>query len=293
MALRQDKFTVVGLGELLWDLLPEGKQVGGAPANFVYHVTGLGAQGRIVSSIGQDDLGQEMLTRLKEKQIDTSYVHQDPDHETGTVSIVLDKAGKPDYVIHEDMAWDFIPYGIALDHLAAEADAVCFGTLGQRSAVSRDTIQRFLQATKPTCFHVFDINLRQSFYTPELILVLLKHADILKLNDEELPVLAYMLKIPGHQSDVLGVLQQTYQLKMIVLTKGAEGSVLYTPDCVSTCQAPADLKIVDTVGAGDAFTAAVTMGVLKGQDLDTIHKSANQLAAYVCTQQGAMPSIPR
>ena len=123
--------------------------------------------------------------------------------------------------------------------------------------------------------------------------MLLKHADILKLNHEELPVLAYMLKIPGHQSDVLNVLQQTYHLKMIVLTKGAEGSVLYTPNCVSTCQAPADLEIVDTVGAGDAFTAAVTVGVLKGQDLDTIHKSANQLAAYVCTQQGAMPSISR
>jgi fructokinase len=288
----KDRFTIVGLGEILWDMLPAGKQLGGAPANFAYHAQALGARGAVASCIGQDDLGAEVLQQLRAVDLDTQFVAIDPDHATGTVSVKLDLDGKPDYIIHEQVAWDFIPFGPALEALAGRAHAVCFGSLCQRAPVSRETIQRFLAATDPACIRVFDINLRQAFYSPDIIRDMLELCQVLKLNDEELPTVATMLQMEGDEQDLLSQLQQCYDLQIIVLTKGAAGSVLLSADQVSYQHTEEKLEIADTVGAGDAFTAVVCVGLLQERDLDTINRAANKLSAFVCTQHGAMPSVP-
>jgi len=289
----KNRFTIVGLGEILWDMLPAGKQLGGAPANFAYHAQALGAKGTVASCIGQDTLGEEVLQQLRDVNLDTQYISIDPDHPTGTVSVELDSDGKPDYIIHEQVAWDFIPFGPALEALAGQAHAVCFGSLCQRASASRQTIQRFLAATDPACIRVFDINLRQAFYSPDIIRDMLDVCQVLKLNDEELPVLAQMLHVEGDERSLLSELQRRYDLQMIALTKGAAGSVLFSADQVSYQRTEEKLEIADTVGAGDAFTAAVCLGLLQERDLDTINRAANKLAAFVCTQHGAMPSVPR
>lgn len=292
MSKDQDKFTIVGLGEILWDLLPEGKQLGGAPANFAYHAQALGARGVPVSCVGDDDLGREILDRLGDVNLETGHIAIDRDHSTGTVSVELDTQGKPTYIIHEGVAWDFIPYDAALDDLAGQADAVCFGSLCQRSPVSRATVQRFLEATKPDCLRIYDINLRQHYYSPDIVDSMLGLSNVLKLNDEELPIVAQLLDLDGDENRILLELRQRYDLDLIVLTRGAEGSTLVTTDRVSSHKTIEPLTIADTVGAGDSFTAAVAMGLLAGRDLDHINRTANHLAAYVCTQKGAMPPVP-
>lgn len=288
-----DGHTIVGLGEILWDMLPAGKQLGGAPANFAYHAQTLGGQGSVASCLGQDDLGQEVLQQLRHVNLDTQYIAVDPDHPTGTVSVELDSDGKPEYVIHEQVAWDFIPFGPELAALAGRAQAVCFGSLCQRAPVSRHTIQRFLVATETNCIRVFDINLRQVFYSLDVIRDMLDLCQVLKLNDEELPIVAQMLGLEGEELGLLSQLRQRYDLQVIVLTKGAAGSVLLSADQVSHQRTEGKLEIADTVGAGDAFTAAVCVGLLQKRDLDTINRAANRLAAYVCTQHGAMPPLPQ
>ncbi|MBN1912111.1 MAG: carbohydrate kinase [Pirellulales bacterium] len=282
---------VVGLGEILWDLLPEGRQLGGAPANFAYHAAALGTEGVVVSCVGQDELGREILARLDAMGLGHDHVVVDPRHATGTVSVELDAQGKADYVIHQPVAWDFLPESAALDALAARADAVCFGSLAQRSEVTRATIRRFLAATPPSCLRIFDINLRQDFYDRDTIARSLASANVLKLNDEELPVLAEMFALSGDETELLDELIARFSLRVVALTKGAQGSVLVADGRRSVLPG-AEVAIVDTVGAGDAFTAALALGLLRQWDLDAIHRRAGQVAAFVCTQQGATPTLP-
>lgn len=290
---REDgKFVLVGLGEILWDMLPEGKQLGGAPANFAYHAQSLGGKGYVVSCVGNDELGGEILSVVEDIGLDKQHIAVDEKHPTGTVTIELDNEGKPNYVIHENVAWDFIPSNWSLMKLATEIDCVCFGSLCQRSEVSRETVRSFLGATKEKCLRIFDINLRQKFYSKEIVESMLGISNVLKLNNEELPVVSEILGIEGDQTKVLSELVARYGLRLIALTKGAEGSRLYTVEEDSHCEGIAPATIADTVGAGDSFTAAIAMGLLRGDGLEEINNFANRLASFVCTQNGATPRLP-
>jgi len=291
MDKRNGRFTLVGLGELLWDQLPAGRQLGGAPANFAYHAQALGEEGKVVSCIGTDDLGHEAIDLLQQLDVDSSYVAADDTHPTGTVTVQLHTDGTPCYTIHEGVAWDYLGWFDELADLAASCDAVCFGTLAQRNATARQSIRRFLTSTRRECLRVFDINLRQSYFDASCIRESLELANVLKINDEELPVTAEFLGVSAHESEFLTEVMGRYGLHLIALTKGASGSRLFTSDYDGE-QQPGPVEVVDTVGAGDSFTAAMTVGLLRGFDLDRIHRTANQLASYVCTQAGAMPVLP-
>jgi fructokinase len=285
------KPCAVGLGEVLWDLLPSGRQFGGAPANFAYHASVLGAEAHVVSAVGDDPLGREILERLDALDIRRTHVAVDRQHPTGTVSVELDAHGKPTYVIHEGVAWDFIPATPALFALAQQASVICFGSLAQRSPASRDTIQGILHASVGHCLRVFDINLRQHYYSAGVVTAGLAAADGLKLNDEGLPIVADLTGLHGDESSLLRALQERYRLRLIALTKGAHGSVLCGPEEYSV-HPGVPTTIVDTVGAGDAFTAAVALGLLAGRCLGDINEHANRLASYVCSQPGATPPVP-
>jgi fructokinase len=285
-------YTLVGLGEILWDLLPEGKQMGGAPANFAYHAQALGGNGVVVSCIGDDDLGKEITEILTNLGLEQRYIAVDKDHPTGTVTVELDDKGVPNFTIHTDVAWDFIPSSPDLLELASKADAVCFGSLCQRSDVSRQTVRDFLQATRPECLRVFDINIRQHYYSKDIVQNMLEISNILKLNDDELPIVAELLGIEGSETEILSSLVDKFELQLVVLTKGDKGSRLYSKDNDSEHPGITPEKIADTVGAGDAFTAAVAFGVLLGKDLDEINEHANKVASFVCSQNGATPNVP-
>lgn len=295
---RATRPVVVGLGEVLWDILPAGKQLGGAPANFAYHARAQGATGVVVSRVGDDALGREILARLDALGLDLRHVSVDARHPTGTVNVRLDAGGVPQYVIHESAAWDYLATGGALRELAGATDAVCFGTLAQRSAVSRGAVRDFLRATGPDCLRVFDINLRQSYYDRTVVHESLLLSDVLKLNEDEVHVLADRLELVGAREvgDVDGVvaaLLDRYPLRLVALTRGGAGSLLCARDGRrSDHQGFPVANVADTVGAGDAFTAAMVMGLLRGDDLDRINAHANRLAAYVCSQHGATPAIP-
>jgi len=283
--------TLIGLGEVLWDLLPKGKQFGGAPANFAYHAKVLGTDAHVVSAVGDDELGREILARLDRLGLGRELVAVDAGHCTGTVSVELDEHGKPDFTIHEDVAWDFIPEMPGLADLAARASAVCFGSLAQRAEVSRATIRRFLDATGDDCLRLFDINLRQHFYDASVVGASLEHADVLKLNDDELPVVAELLSLPADEEPFLDAVLREYELTLVALTKGPGGSVLRSGDRTSVVPGTR-VEVADTVGAGDSFAAAVAVGLLAGVDLDRINRRASELAAYVCTRPGATPEVP-
>ncbi|WP_372932379.1 carbohydrate kinase family protein [Mariniphaga sediminis] len=287
----QRSFKVAGIGELLWDLLPQGKQLGGAPFNFAFHAFQSGCQPYVVSAIGSDMPGEEIISRFDEFGLDKSYVQQITDCPTGTVTVSLGKNGIPSYIIHEGVAWDYIHWNTSLELLAKTLDAVCFGSLAQRNQISGDTIINFLKATKQDCLRVFDINLRQSFYTHEIIKRSLDLSSILKLNDDELPVLANLFGINGSVDEQLDILLKQFNLKLIALTKGEKGSILFTQNEKSVLEAPA-VKVVDTVGAGDSFTAILIAGLLQNAELHKIHHTAIQAAAFVCTQNGATPKLP-
>lgn len=287
----ENSFTLAGLGEILWDILPAGKQLGGAPANFAYHAQALGAKGVVVSCVGDDELGKEILSRLGGLGLDCRFIAVDKAHPTGTVTVKLDENGKADFTIHENVAWDFIPLDAGLLELAAQTDAVCFGSLCQRWEVSRNTVRRFLQATKPDCIRVLDINIRQSYYNKDIVHTMLQVSDVLKLNDEELPVVAELLDMTGSETNIFSQLTERYSLRLIALTRGASGSRLYAQGEDSNHPGfPA--QVADTVGAGDSFTAAMTLGLLQGKELDRINEDANRVASYVCTQSGATPKLP-
>ncbi|RKY11865.1 MAG: carbohydrate kinase [Planctomycetota bacterium] len=288
----EQTFTIVGLGEILWDMLPAGKRLGGAPANFAYHAQALGAKGVVVSCIGDDDLGKEILSQLGSLGLDCEYIAVNKAHRTGAVTVKLDEKGVPDFTIHENVAWDFIPLESRLLELATRADAVCFGSLCQRRDVSRDTVRRFLKETKPDCLRIFDINIRQSYYSKDIVNTMLKTSNVLKLNEDELSLVAELLDIEGTETEILAELLARYELRLVVLTKGAEGSRLYGKGGDSVCEGIPPEKIADTVGAGDAFTAAVSVGLLRGKSLDEINAHANRLAGFVCSQVGATPKLP-
>jgi len=285
------KPVIVGLGEILWDLFPDGKQLGGAPANFAWHAQCLGAAGAVVSAVGDDELGREILTRLGAMHLDRSHVAVDAGRPTGTVTVALDAGGKPHYTINEQVAWDYIPAADGVLALARRADAVCFGSLAQRANISRQTIRAFLAAVRPGCIRLFDINLRKPFIDRKTIVESLGLTDVLKLSDDELPVLAELLNLPGSETEFLAATIDRFGLDMVILTKGGHGGRLRTPraDC---SRAGIQTVVADTVGAGDSFNAAVVMGLLAGHDIERINDYANRLAAFVCSQKGATPRPP-
>jgi fructokinase len=281
----------VGIGEVLWDLLPTGRQLGGAPTNFAYHAQALGLRGRVVSAVGTDTPGQDILGRLDALGLDRSLVHQDAEHPTGTVDVTLDGEGLPSYVIHADVAWDFIPQTSQLLEQARDVTVVCYGTLAQRSPVSRATIQAFIQNTPADALRIFDVNLRQNYYSAETLRALLSLSNVVKLNEGELPIVTELLGIQERGVEALQCLVSRFKLRLAALTRGAQGSVLVTPAQVSE-HPGLKATIVDTVGAGDAFTAAVAVGFLARHGLDEINDAANHLAAYICSQNGATPTVP-
>jgi fructokinase len=281
--------TVIGIGEVLWDVLPDGKKVGGAPANFAYHASQFGCDGIAVSAIGNDALGDEIVERFNEKHV--HYELQRNQYPTGTVQVTLDAAGIPQYEICENVAWDNIAFTPELAAIAAKTDCVCFGSLAQRSAVSYDTISHFLDSMPATAIKVFDINLRQSFYTPEVLEASMRRCNILKINDDELEVLTEMFGLTGSVEDRSRALMAKYNLQSLILTCGAVGSYVFTADEVSY-QATPKVQVVDTVGAGDSFTGSFCGSLLAGVPVRQAHQRAVNVAAYVCTQAGAMPTLP-
>jgi fructokinase len=282
------QFKVAGIGELLWDLLPDGKQLGGAPCNFAYHAYQAGCQPYVISALGTDVSGIEILERFNELGLDKSFVQQTPDFPTGTVTVSLDNNGIPGYIIHENVAWDNIVWNGSLEKLAKSVNAVCFGSLAQRNPVSKQTIMKFLEATRTDCLRVFDINLRQSFYSERIVVQSLNLTNILKLNEDELPIVARLLRLKGNDDELLKQLMKKFNLKMVALTKGEKGSLLKTENEQSYMEVP-KVKIADTVGAGDSFTAVIVSGLLQNHKLKEIHETATRVAAFVCTQNGAMP----
>jgi len=282
------QFKVVGIGELLWDMLPQGKQIGGAPCNFAYHAFQAGCRPFVISALGADASGDEILAKFDEFGLDKSFVQRTANLPTGTVTVSLDMNGIPTYIIHENVAWDNIVWNNPLETLAKNVDAVCFGSLAQRNTVSQQTILSFLNATKTDCLRVFDINLRQTFYNNETILKSLELANILKLNDDELPVVAELIGLLGNDNELLSQLMNRFNLKLIALTKGAKGSLLQTENDQSFMEVT-KVQIADNVGAGDSFTAVLVAGLLQNHELKRIHETATQVAAFVCTQDGAMP----
>lgn len=287
----KNKYTVVGLGELLWDVFPDEKKMGGAPSNFTYHVNELGEYGVIVSSVGNDELGNDIKSEIGELKLNSRYIYTDNNHTTGTVTVKLDKKGKGEYTIHENVAWDFIPWNSNLQRLAKRADAVCFGSLCHRNEVSRNTINRFLKSVKSDCFRIFDINLRESYFNYEIIHGSLKLSNVLKLNNEELLILSNLLSINGTEKEIIKEITENYNLELIALSRGEEGSLLYSKGEYIVHKG-FKVKVVDTVGAGDAFAAVLAVGLLRGKSLDFINEYANKVASYVCSRSGATPKLP-
>lgn len=286
----EKRYLAVGIGEVLWDMLPEGKRMGGAPANFTFHARSLGADVRIISAVGRDLNGEEITERLDRKGISTEYLDRG-EHPTGIVSVTVDSHGHPAYTIRENVAWDYIRLSLETETLAHTCDAVCFGSLAQRSPVSRQAIHRFLAHTRPHCLRVFDLNLRQHFYSRAVIEQSLQAANVIKLNEEELDILQRMLSLPSSVVKSMEALIETWDLRCIALTRGARGSIMMDRRrFVASDGVPATVQ--DTIGAGDSFTAAMIMGLLRGFPLDQINRMAEKIAAYVCSQPGATPDLP-
>ena len=286
------KQSVIGIGEALFDVLPEGKKLGGAPANFAYHVSQFGIESCAVSAKGDDELGKELIAELDVHHL--NYQIETVDYPTGTVQVSLDANGIPAYDIKEGAAWDNMPFTPALEEKAKNCTAVCFGSLAQRNEVSRNTIHRFLD-TMPNeegRYKVFDINLRQGFFTKEIITESIKRCNILKINDEELITISRLFGYPGIDlQNKCWLLLGKYNLKMLILTCGVNGSYVFTPGEVSFIDTP-KVEVADTVGAGDSFTGAFVASILRGKSVREAHELAVKVSAYVCTQNGAMPVLP-
>ncbi len=285
------KKTVVGLGEILWDIFPDKKELGGAPANFAYHISELGLNGYVISALGADELGDEILNRVKGKSL--NYILERVPYPTGTVLVKVDENGVPEYEICENVAWDNIPFTKEMEELAKETDALCFGSLAQRSVNSCKSINQFIDMLPDYAMKVFDINLRQHFYTKQIIVESIQKSNVLKINDEELLTLSNLLGIGADNDEekIVRELIREYQLEIVILTKGEKGSTIITPDESSSLDTP-KVKVVDTVGAGDAFTAAFIAAILMGKSIKEAHLLAVDVSAYVCTQKGAMPKLP-
>lgn len=288
----EKKQSVIGIGEALFDVLPEGKKLGGAPANFAYHVSQFGLNSCAVSAMGDDELGKELEKELNDHHL--NYQIDKVAYPTGTVQVSLDANGIPCYDIKEGAAWDNIPYTPALEELAKNCTAACFGSLAQRNEVSRNTIYRFLDhmPKEEGILKIFDINLRQGFYNKEIITESIKRCNILKINDEELITVSRIFGYPGIDlENKCWLLLGKYNLKMLILTCGVNGSYVFTPGEVSFIETP-KVEVADTVGAGDSFTGAFVASILKGKSVREAHKLAVKVSAFVCTQNGAMPVLP-
>lgn len=288
-----DENYVVGIGEVLWDVLPEGKKIGGAPANFACHVSQFGLNGLVISAIGKDRLGDEIINTFKRKGL--KYKLEETDFPTGTVEVTLDNAGIPEYDIKENVAWDNIPFTEEIRRIASRTQAVCFGSLAQRSPYSRKTINEFLDSMPDngSCIKVFDINLRQNFYNEEVVRKSISQCNILKINDEELLIIKDMLCLHGcSQNEFCGELMEIGNLRMLILTCGTRGSMVFSQDGISVLGTP-KVQVADTVGAGDSFTAAFISSIIKGKTAREAHQAAVNVSAYVCTQSGAMPLLPK
>lgn len=298
---------VIGLGEVLWDVYPDVALFGGAPANFALHASYLGADAHIISAVGKDPLGTQALEWLVSKNQPANHIFVDPKHPTGNVQVTLDRSGTPSYHFATDVAWDYLTFPDKSFDLASKSDAICFGTLAQRSKISAQSIANLLDSTSKQCLRVFDVNLRQDFYSAEVLNAGLLRANVLKLNREELPIVLHSLNITPeespsndlqdqvqlHQSNCQSLIDR-YNLHTVALTLGSDGSMIYHDGRWDVKPgSPIDAaEVIDTVGAGDSFSAALIMGLLHGEDLPKIHQRAARIAAYVCTQRGAVPLPP-
>ncbi|QEH38278.1 Fructosamine kinase FrlD [Aquisphaera giovannonii] len=284
-------YKILAVGEVLWDMLPSGKQLGGAPANFTFQCRTLGADARLVTRIGDDSLGAEVLDRFRSLGLPTDAVQVDPEAPTGTVDVTLDGAGVPHYTIRAGVAWDRIEVAWPAREAAAAADALCFGSLAQRDEPSRSSIRALVGASRAGSLRIFDVNLRAPFIDRAIIEESLGLANALKLNDEELPQLAAMFGLPEGTREAIAALAGRFGLSLVALTRGPGGSLLMAGGSWSDHPGvPAAVR--DTVGAGDAFTAALVVGTLAGRPLDAINEHANEVAAYVCSQPGGTPALP-
>lgn len=284
--------VIAALGEILWDLFPDGARFGGAPANFAHHAASFNAEVWLVSGVGNDPLGNEAVQNLTRSALNLKHVSVMDSYPTGSVQITLNSKGEADYRFGEDEAWDHLDVSPTLDELAVRCDAVCFGTLGQRHQDSRKVIERFIHLTNKKCFRVLDLNLRSPYIDPMVVHTSLNLANVLKLNDEELDYLASQFALPGktHQARVQE-LADRFDLQAVALTLGAQGAILYRDGMFFHVEA-GRVEVADTVGAGDAFTAVVVMGLVLGSDFNEVAKSACRVAEYVCGQSGATPIIP-
>lgn len=280
------QYKVVGIGEILWDMLPHGKVLGGAPANYAYHASELGAKGYVISAIGKDKSGDEIVSQLAAYDIELRLCKVD--HPTGIVKVKLSREGIPDYEIVKNVAWDYITLNPSDILLAQETDAVCFGSLAQRNEVSKKSINEFISKVPDQSLKIFDINLRQSFYNKKLIEDSIKHANILKINDEELKIVSELFGWAGKDEEICKKLVETFNLDILALTCGTKGSYLFKGIERSFMETPI-VEVKDTIGAGDSFTAGLTMGLLNKKSLIECHSLAVMISAYVCTHFGAMP----
>ena len=285
------KRYIVGLGEALWDVLPEGKKLGGAPANFAYHAGQFGLDTIAISALGEDALAEETIEALKEHNL--NYLMPRVPYPTGTVQVTLAEGGIPTYEIKEGVAWDNIPYTNEMADIAKSARAVCFGSLAQRNSVSRENIRKFLADTTADCLKICDINLRQQFYSKEVLEDSFKLCNILKINDEELVVVNRLFGYDGlDMRQTCEKMVQDYGLKMLVLTCGTNGSYVFTNDGLTSFQDTPKVEVADTVGAGDSFTGSFCACIINGKPVQEAHKTAVAVSAFVCTQHGAMPVVP-
>lgn len=284
-----EKFTTVGLGELLWDIFPEGRQLGGAPANFAYMTSLLGDEGIVASRVGSDDLGEAAKLQLERLGLATSCIQLDPTYRTGVVHVEVDAKGQPTFQIAEPVAWDSFEWVPAWQALAQKADAVCFGSLAQRSPQSRQTIFSFLKTVRPETTRVFDVNLRQSFYSAQILADSAKQTDILKLNHDELPTVVQLLGLPFHDEESAAQwLLHTFHIKLVCITRGARGSLLVS-EYAKHEHPGIRVRVADTVGSGDAFTAALVYHYLRRDSLATMNEAANRMGAWIASQTGATP----
>jgi len=294
----KEPHLILGVGELLWDILPEGPRLGGAPANFSVMAGRLGNHAAILSRIGRDDLGREAVHRLDPLPADTSFLQIDPAHETGRVTVSFNH-GQPEYTIHQPAAWDFLELNDDWVRLAERADAICFGSLAQRSLESRQTIQTLAAQTSSRCVRIFDVNLRTPFYSSEVVQESLELATVFKLNDAELPLVLGLLGMPCEDDASVDNLRQGAEklmfefptLQLVAITCGGQGSLLVTRE--EWHQHPGfPIKVVDTIGAGDAFTAAMAHYLLRGAELPVLNEAGNRWGSWVASQSGAMPPLP-
>jgi len=284
-------FTVIGIGEVVWDLLPTGPQLGGAPANFACHARSLGANALIITRVGRDHFGGKVLRRFKALNVPEATVQVDDELPTGTVTVELSGQGVPQFTIHENAAWDRIEVTKSVLDAVRQADAICFGSIAQRTPASRAAIQQLLAAAPERSLKLFDINLRQHFYSRDVVEQSLRLASMLKLNDTELSVMTEMFSIPGDVRRQMEVLGDMFGLKAVVLTRGPRGSLIFKEGRWSE-QPSRPVQVVDTVGAGDAFAATLTMGLLNKWDLGELHTLTAEVARYVCSQAGGTPALP-